>query len=330
MPVRHTHLEPFLHLAQTKMIRALRSTDLVKLSFSGLRKLPNQAKPRNRIGRDNLSLLDLMPIRYWPSMDGQRQTWVQTQGFKVKGLVSARKRGGPTVWEIDYLVLSSYPPANDMDLLHALILGAGQCGVDRLFLRLAADSPLLDPVRSAGFCFYIREYLYRLDEGDGSTSPDGNPGDNHLSLKSPADEYGIFQLYNSAFPWQVREAEGQTLEEWRGARGCGWGRRGEKEYIFLEGGSVSGWLSATGHRKNGYLDLIVRPEAAANSETLLDAAASLLKRCSTLWCLTSEFQSPISRILEERGFKLVEEYTTAVRQVTEKVKQPSLVPIGVE
>ncbi|MFQ5934466.1 MAG: hypothetical protein ACE5KI_07470 [Dehalococcoidia bacterium] len=310
------------------MIRDIRSTDLIKLSFSGLRKLPNQAKPRNRIGKDTLSLLDLVPMRYWLSMNGRRQTWVQTQGLKVKGLVSARSRSGPSVWEIDYLVFPPEHLVEEMDILHGLTLGAGRCGVDRVFLRLAAGSPLQDSIKNAGFCFYRKEYLYRLDKAPVNGALNSHTPDPPLYPRSPANEYGVFQLYNSAFPLHVREAEGQTLDEWREAQEQSWGRRGRKEYVAMEDSSVVGWVRVAGRRKNGLLDIMARPETP--HESILNAGLALLKRYSTVWCLASEFQTPLLGLLEDRGFRLVEEYDTAVRYVTAKVRRPSLVPIGVK
>ncbi len=274
-------------------------------------------------------MLDLYLKRPWPSVNGHRQTWVQTRGLRVKGLASARRRSGPAVWEIDYLLLSPDILHEEMDLLHSLVLGAGRCGVDRVFLRLGSDSRLLDAVRSAGFYFYMQEYLYRLDRSDGGFGPGTRPSDSAVYPRSPANEYGVFQLYNSSYPLHVREAEGQTLEEWRQAQERGWGKRGGKEYVLLRDDSVAGWARVAGRRKNGYMDLMVGPEAA-DLNGLLDAAAVKLRRCSTLWCIASEFQMPLRRVLEERGFQMVEEYTTAVRHVTAKVKRPSLVPVGVK
>ncbi|MFQ5874008.1 MAG: hypothetical protein ACE5JL_09430, partial [Dehalococcoidia bacterium] len=91
----------------------------------------------------------------------------------------------------------------------------------------------------------------------------------------------------------------------------------------------AGWVCVTGRRKNGYLDTMAQPQVPDGLEMLVDTGIALLKRRPVLWCLASEFQAPLPRMLEDRGFKLVEEYTTAVRYVTAKVRRPSLVPIGV-
>ena len=275
-------------------------------------------------------MLELLPMRYWLGVGERRQSWVDTRGLKVKGLVSAKTRGGRSVWEIDQLVLPPDFAQEEMDLLHGLALGAARSGVDRVFLRLAADCAYLDAVRSAGFCFYMTEYLYRLDKGGKDRKVDVSQSGNHLNPMSPANEFGIFQLYNSAYPLHVRGAEGQTFEEWREAREHSCRGRNGKEYIFLEGGSVSGWVSATHRGKQGCFGLMLRPGGSMEMERLLNAAEALLSRQSTLWCMTSEFQAPLAGELERRGYQLVEEYATAVRYVTAKVRRPSLVPIGVK
>ena len=140
----------------------------------------------------------------------------------------------------------------------------------------------------------------------------------------------MFQLYNSVFPLHVREAEGQTLDEWREAREERWRGPKAKEYVFLEEGSVVGWVSVGRRKKNGYFSLMLRPWSAMQPETLLDSVEGLMPRQSTLWCIASEFQTPFLQALEDRGYQMVQEYTKAVRNITAKVRRPSLVPIGAE
>ncbi|MCH8086306.1 MAG: hypothetical protein IIC81_00485 [Chloroflexi bacterium] len=312
------------------MIRALHLLDLPRISLSGIRKLPNQARPHKRLGLDKLALLDLLPMKYWVGMGKQRQTWIQTRALKVQGLVSAKCAGGNSVWEIDYLLLSPELMQEEMDLLYGLTLGAGRCGVDKLFLRLAADSLCLDPIRDAGFCFYKKEYLYRLEKGEARTSHKAAGSGQLFHPVSSENEFGMFQLYNSVFPLHVREAEGQTLDEWRAAREERWRGPKAKEYIFLEEGSVVGWVSVGRRKKNGYFSLMLRPWSAVQPDALLDSVEGLLPRQSTLWCIASEFQTPFLQALEDRGYQMVQEYTKAVRNITAKVRRPSLVPIGAE
>ena len=311
------------------MIRAINSTDLVKLSFSGLRKQENLAHPRRRLGRKDLSLLDLLPLRGLLSPGGHCWTWVEARGLKVRGLASARPRMGPSVWEVDALYLSPDNLEHGRDLLHGLSLGAGRLGVDRIFLRMRADCDYKGAVCNAGFSFYTKEYLYCLDkrEGVGSTA---NSQNGQLFPASSANEYNIFQLYNSAFPMCVREVEGQTLDEWWESRERRRGRKGGGEYVFLHDDQIAGWMYIHGSRGNGFLDLMVRQELSDTIEKLLDSTEGLLNRYPVLWCMVSEFQKPLCRALEDRGFRLVEEYSTAIRYVTAKVGRPSLVPVGVK
>jgi hypothetical protein len=46
--------------------------------------------------------------------------------------------------------------------------------------------------------------------------------------------------------------------------------------------------------------------------------------------MITEFETPLMQALEARGYTFVQEYSRAVRNVTAKIKRPSLVPIGAE
>lgn len=311
------------------MIRAINSADLIKFSFSGLRKRENLAHPRRRLGQKDLSLLELLPFGGWLSPGGHCWTWIEGKGLKVKGLVSARPRMGPSVWEIDALYISPDNLEHGRDLLHGLSLGAGRLGVDRIFLRLTADCPYRDAASNAGFSFYTKEYLYCLERREevGSSVSARN---GRLFPASSANEYGIFQLYNATFPMCVREVEGQILDEWRESRENRRGRRDGEEYVFLNDDQVVGWMCFSGNKENGSFDLMVRQELSDATEKLIHSTEGLLNRYPVLWCMVSEFQKPLCRALEDRGFRLVEEYETAIRYVTAKVGRPSLVPVGVK
>lgn len=309
------------------MIRALQSTDLLKLPFSELRKLPNYAKPRNRVGSATLSILNLLPFQYWLGVCGQRQTWVEAQGLRIRGLVSARSCRRSPVWEIDQLVFLPDSLQEEMNVLHGLALGAGRRGVDRVFLRLAIDCPYADDLRTAGFSFYGQEYLYTFDNPGKRPRDATHPSSLGLQVKSPADEYGIFQLFNAALPLHVREAEGQTLNDWSEVHRS-WAGRRSKEHVYNQDGAIAGWVRVSGNKRRGYLEVVSRPDAAVE-ERLIEAGLSLLKGSSKIYCLASEYQAPLSGVLEDNGFKLVEEYAATVRHITARVRRPSLVPIGV-
>ncbi len=311
------------------MIRTLSPFDLIRLAFSGMGKLPNQAKPHRKLTPARLSMLDVISPRPLLGLSPRRHTCVQTRGFKVKGLALAQDLGSSAVWEVCSLALAPEMGHSVMDLLNGLILSAGRRGVDRLFLRIADDSPCRDGARAAGFTFYLRECLYRRDKGAGATAV-SNPPDAEMQPVTPANEFSVFQLYNAIYPFHVREAEGQTLEHWKQARGPDWEGRNSGQFLVLDKGLVEGWVGAREQGKRGYFSAMLRPGASLSPDDVLNLVERRMAHLDTLFCIATEFETQLVQTLEARGYSLVEHYSRAVRNVTARIKRPSLVPIGAE
>ena len=311
------------------MIRTISPFDLVRLVFSGMGKLPNQAKPHRKLGSDRLSMLDVISPKPLLGLAPRRHTCVLTRGFKVKGLALAQDMGSPTVWEVSSLALSPDLGQSVMDLLNGLILNAGQRGVDRLFIRVADDSPCLDGVRAAGFTFYLRESLYRRDTRSG-TEAAGSVTDAELQPVTQANEFSVFQLYNAVYPFHVREVEGQTLEHWRHTRAGNWRGRNSGQFFVVEKGLTVGWVGTRVQGRAGYFSIMIRPGASISPADILQLVEIRMADLETVFCMITEFETPLMQALEARGYTFVQEYSRAVRNVTAKIKRPSLVPIGAE
>ena len=308
------------------MIRSLSSTDLLKLPFSELRKLPNHAKPRNRVGSPNLSIKELLPV-HWLSASSERHTWIASQRLQITGLVSAHSRRGASAWEIDQLAFLPDSFQEEMNVVHGLALGAGRMGVDKIFLRLSTNCSYTSELRSIGFSFYGRELLYTHENPHWSLRSSVDPSLLGLDIKSPADEFGVFQLFNAVYPPRVREAEGETLDDW-GDVHRSWTGQHSREYVYRHNGTLAGWLRASGDRRSSFLQIVARPELGIE-DRLVEAGLAICG-ASQVYCLASDYQAPLGNVLESKGFKPVEEYTAAVRYITARVRRPSLVPIGVK
>lgn len=312
------------------MIRTLSPFDLIRLAFSGMGKLPNQAKPhRKLLTPARLCMLDVVSPKPLIGLAPRRHTCVQTRGFKVKGLALAQDMGSPAMWEVSSFALSPEMGHSAMDLLNGLILSAGQRGVDRLFLRVVDDSPCKDWARGAGFTFYLRELLYRLDKGTTKTTSDIE-SEAHLEPVTPANEFSVFQIYNAIFPFHVKEAEGQTMEQWRQTRASNWTGRNSGRFLVIDEGVVVGWVGTRVQGKAGYFSLMIRPGASVSPDTVLHLVESRLAHLDTIFCMATEFEAPLMNALEDRSYTLVQTYARAVRKVTASIKRPSLVPIGAE
>ena len=240
------------------MIRSFNPFDLIRLAFSGMGQLPNLAKPHRKLAPARLCMTEVLSPRPLLGVAPRRYTCVQTRGLKIKGLALARDLGSSTVWEIYSLAASPDSPNAIMDLLNGLTLGAGQKGVDRLFLRIVGANPCRDEVSAAGFSFYLREYLYRRDNREASLPNTEIPG---LALQpvTRGNEFSVYQIYNSVFPFHVREAEGQTLDHWKQTRDRNWRGRNAGQFLVLYHGQVVGWVGTREQGRFGYFNIMIRP-----------------------------------------------------------------------
>jgi hypothetical protein len=189
----------------------------------------------------------------------------------------------------------------------------------RLFLRLDSGSPAVEMARKAGFGLYLTEFLYRLGE-DWQAEPPEPPF--VLRPKFSADEYGLFRLYSSAVPLQVRSVEGMTLQEWHQSRDRGAAR----ELVFEDGGEIAASLRIRFDRMAGQFDVLATVGATELGQ-LVNYSLSVLSGRDPIYCLVPEFQQQQLRILEERGFYKVAEYCCLSKQLLARVHEPQLVPL---
>jgi hypothetical protein len=308
------------------VIRSIRLTDFTALVSFSSKAFLNQARSHDGFGvrKGKASSLAAF-LDQWLSLDENRQTWICLQGGRIQGLVSTRSRAGPTVWEIDQLLLSENNEAKEIcfDLLSYLSVVGGEVRVEKVFLRLSAASHLLGVARQAGFSHYLSEILYRWDGQPtiGQHVPLPHP----LRLKSKRDEMGLFQLYNAAVPDCVRSVEAVTLREWRESRERGWHGWRSKEFVLEKENNIVGWLGVFAKGRIGHFDILTYPQEEGTLGALVEVALSCLRGKSTIYCLVPEFAGRLRQILEEHGLKEEEEYSALVKQLAARVRQPHFV-----
>jgi len=308
------------------MIRSIRLIDFTALVSFSRKAFLNQAKSRAGFGGKGGKASSLTAFfDQWLSLDENRQTWICIQEGQIHGLVSARSRAGPTVWEIDRLMLAGEDETKAIcfDLLSYLSVVGGEVGVEKVFLRLPAASPFLGVARQVGFSHYLSEILYRWD---GQSTIGQHARMSHLLRpKSKRDEMGFFQLYNATVPDCVRSVEAMTLREWRESRerGChGWK---SQEFILEKEDKIVGWLGVFAKGRIGHFDILIHPEEEDSLGALVEAALSCFKGRSTVYCLVPEFAERLRRLLEEHGLQEEAEYSALVKQLAARVRQPHLV-----
>lgn len=274
-------------------------TDLVALvSFDG-RVYPNEAKPWDRLGQDGRARPLETALEQWFSFATGKHTWVSVRGATIRGLISARRRARPSVWEIEVLIDADEDKGVVLSLFSRMAAGIGKLGAERVFLRLDAESPLVDMARSAGFFPYVEETLYRR-EGGSTVGTAMAP----LRPRAKNDVFGVFQLYSHTAPANVRAIEGATFREWQAAQEK-WGGRAP-EFVLEDGGVISAWLR-TAPGQAGRFRLLAQA-GCREVEGVLDAALGRLAGGQCVLTLVPAYCGGLAEALAGAGFEPAGEY----------------------
>jgi len=207
-----------------------------------------------------------------------------------------------------------------IDLIERAGYAAGQRGAEKLFLRLADDSPSLETARAAGFSPYHRETLLRAQAA-------------HLRADSPVacdvrqrtrhDEFALFMLFNHCLPEAVRRAEGCTFDEWRATRERPSGD--VAEYVLEREGNLIAWLQLVTHM-GAQLSALIEPAHGDMAGPLIDEALRRLDARGLVFSLVPDCCPELRAVLLERGFEATGTLVSMVREVIARATRPSFVP----
>lgn len=305
--------------------RPVRLTDLVGLISLEWGAYRNEARPWERLGSASGGggphPLE-SALEEWFSFATGRHTWVDVRRQTIHGLASARRRAGGSLWEVDCLIASEEGVC--LRLLDRLCQDAARSGVERVFLRLRADSPLLPVARRASFAPYVMEQLWRGTAPGGATPPTGLP----LRQRSTADSFPLFRLYSLAVPVAVRQAEAPTLREWLGALDLRRGGRG-LELVRESEGAVVAWVSIARGDGTTRLAFLLHPAEHEHLDALLAAVLARVEGGRALSCLVPTYAVALASALAARGFQGQDEYVSLVRRLARPVTAEA-VPQGAQ
>ncbi|HEU4759357.1 MAG TPA: hypothetical protein VFT91_05170 [Dehalococcoidia bacterium] len=295
-------------------------TDLVALvSFDG-RVYPNEAKPWDRLGLSERGPHPLeTALEQWFSFATGKHTWVSVRGATIRGLISARRRAKRSAWEVDVLIDADEDKSVALSLLTRMARGVGKLGAERVFLRLSAESHLVDVARQAAFFPYGKETLYGSEDAGTPEAPD-------LSLRpvARADDLGLFHLYRQAAPAGVRAIEGATFREWQAAQEPWHGR--PADLVLEEQGLITAWLRLLPGRP-GRLALVARSRQY-DHEALLRAAIASLSACRPLLCLAPDYDAPLADALRRLGFGPAGQYVTLAKRLLKPTQELAPEKVG--
>lgn len=297
------------------MIRPVRPTDLVGLAALQRRGYPNEAYGRRALGRERDDWTDLLRVlNPLVSFEIRRHTLLFDDGDRLMGLVSTLPFGRG-YWEVDRLV---WPPdgrpQDCAELLRRLGLDAAEHGVERIYLRLASDSPVLGAARSAGFIPYRTETLYRGRPVRLQMESSGRP-------RRRGDDLALFRLYCRVVPLTVRQAEAMTLTEWRQ-----W-FRGGRQLIVEEAGEPVLWARLGTVEDQLQLAVEAGDLPAPVITRHLGAFLSRHGGKKAVIGLVADYQPHVAAALEALGFGPAGRFVSLVRHQTVRVEAKKLVPV---
>jgi hypothetical protein len=296
------------------VIRALFPFDAAAVLYFYSNGAVNQAKPRERLDKGQRGRPSFFP----PPLGRKRYSLGFFHRGLIYGLVSARSCFGLGAWEIDQLLSLEGRHELSLELLERLSQALGRLRVDRVFLSLAANSPLLELATRAGFCHYLDQSLFRFQGAEMALPAPPYT----LRPKSEDDEYQLFQLYNAVVPMSVRIVEGVTFQQWRQA-----GERVSKEELVYEKeGRLCAWIRIRTERGSGRFEILAQLDKI-ELRHLIQRSLALLDGQWPIFCLSADFQGQLQRLLTEQGFEQVAQYSRLVKQVTARVHELEFVPL---
>lgn len=313
------------------MIRALRPTDLLPyLAF--YQQVSRCSSESASVWQESITALGDFAGRSL-TLEPGRESWIQIERGQISGLVSAKRREGTDVWDIDqlaYLPSQADAPRICARLLNHLLAAASDAGIQKVFLRLGSNNPALEWVRQVGFVQYAVEIDYHLPEIPSLAHPPEVP---RLRPRRSADHQPLFQLYCATVPVRVRQAEGMTLHEWRWTDG--WWldpmttrlfRYGQRlDYVVESPPRLSSWLQVDRKRRR----LTVLTEAADGSEVdeLIRFGLMKLGAGRHAYCAVREYQPVLGHALEEVSFMPVGSDALLTRTLATRIPEAKFLPV---
>jgi hypothetical protein len=299
-------------------VRSVRPTDLVALVAYDGKVFPNEAITRDRVGKEASPHPLETAIEQWFSFATGRHTWISVKGATLRGLVSARKRGAQSAWEIDCLIHTEQTTDVMVNLLDQVTADAGRAGAEKIFLRVDADSEILRDASSAGFALYMREHLFVAEGPGAAPMPSFGEG---LAFRrwSKSDAHDTFRLYNRATPEPVRMAEAATFREWIASRERISPNRGTRQWVLQDQDGIAAWLQTAADGELGRFDVVAGVTAAGLWDDLIDAACARLAEQSLLLTLVPDFAVGVVDRLRQRGFSEQGEYVVLVRRTVRPI-----------
>jgi hypothetical protein len=241
------------------------------------------------------------------------------RGLHPSVIAAINQRAGPTSWEIVEVYLEGTGEGLT-DVLDPLSRAAASRGGQAIFLRLAKKDPLVDAARVGGFFPCLAETLFSRPDGALAPRPRGDLSERPSGVRdrTPADDHGLFRLYNASTPAEARHLIGMTLDQWKSSLPRSEGAR--DEWVLEENGAIVSWLRRTLGKGITLLEVEAHPDHASRLAALLDFGLGGVPGNKQARCLVAEHQTGLAGLLAARGFETSGDFVSLVKRTTVSVE----------
>lgn len=255
-------------------------------------------------------------------LGGRWHHWIAIEDERLMGLVIARDRSSPRVWQVTHLLVSAefvddLTPA----FFHQITNTAINQRAEKLFMRLPVDSPIKHIALDHRFEPYLVERLYQLSESHNNVKLDSRDSSGTWRARTKQDNWAIFQLYSTVAPATVRQAEGLSFAEWLQARER---KNGCSEKVWVKDGLIRGWSRARPWCNGILFEFLANP---GDEAAILPLIKTVIRSKQQVYCLTQSYQMEIQRLLESEGFNPISEHSVSLKRLLVRVTQTRLAPI---
>lgn len=262
-----------------------------------------------------------LPSFVWERSRLRRRSgaWICTSGVRVRGVASARRCAGPTAWVVDHLALSpTGTEENAAELLERAAVHAGSQGARRLFLRTPEGWHMSETGRRCGFHPCAQATVHALA---GRTPLMGVEAASGVRPRLPSDDLGLFRLYNSCTPSEVRSVVGMTLQEWQDAQQPP--GRSTREFVLEDGAVLAAWIRLDRYRGRIRVQTALAPDWGGDPRSLVAFVLGQTGSRPVLWEVP-DYHEGMRMLLEQVGLEAVASYKVMVKTLAVRVRKPAL------
>lgn len=270
----------------------------------------------------------------WQDVNQTLFTFVMRDRGEMLGFVQGAACPGHDSWDLLRLALLPTDPEDRERVADALIeemlRGIGSRGALRTFARAPVESEGLAVLARQGFRQYTTQQTLLCDRLDLAPAP--LPDHLEFRPRRPSDAWGIFQLYCTVAPPQVRHAEGLSSKRWN--RGPTLARLlvGQwlrpREVVLTDEGLVVGWVRLTPIKAHAAqrLGVLLHPRVNDVLPALLAHAAIVLRARLDhhAICYVRGYESAVLAGLRDVGFTVVAEHALLVKHMASRVTERQL------